>query len=164
MDGEEEKNPEEQPGEQSTEQLIQAIVELKKSTVSKEDHEKLKAENAQLLKVLVEGGQITPPAEEKDDIDGLRKELYSEGSDLSNLEYCKKTLALRKAIMKRDGVDPFLPPSSKVTWDEADKAAANRVANVLEECIAYADGDSQIFTNELQRRMVDAVPQRRARK
>lgn len=163
MDGEEEKT-EEQPEAQSTEQLIQAIVELKKSTVSKEDHEKLKEENAQLLKVLVEGGQITPPAEQEESVEDLRKELFSEESDLSNLEFCKKTLALRKAVMKRDGIDPFLPPSSKVTWDASDKEAAERVAKIMEECIQYAEGDSEIFTNELQRRMVDAVPQRRARK
>lgn len=156
MDGEEEKNPE----QQTTEQLIQAIADLKKSTVSKEDYDKMKDENAQLLKVLIEGGQVAGAEEKTESIADLRKDLFGEDKHLSNLEYCKKALALRKSIISSGGVDPFCPVGYKVTSDEEDSKAAERVAKVLQECIDYAQGDSAIFTNELQRRMIDTAPQR----
>ena len=34
-------------------------------------------------------------------------------------------------------------------------ATANKVADVLQQCVDYAEGDSAVFTNELQRRIVD---------
>ena len=36
-----------------------------------------------------------------------------------------------------------------------DIKTAEKVANVLQECVDYAEGDSAVFTNELQRRLVD---------
>ena len=51
--------------------------------------------------------------------------------------------------------DPFLPVGSQILPDDADIAAANKVATVLQECVDYANGDSSVFTNELQRRLVD---------
>ena len=36
-----------------------------------------------------------------------------------------------------------------------DVKTAEKVAQVLQECVDYAEGDSAVFTNELQRRMVD---------
>ena len=51
--------------------------------------------------------------------------------------------------------DPFLPIGEQILPTDEDVAAANKVAAVLQECVDYAEGDSAVFTNELQRRLVD---------
>lgn len=51
--------------------------------------------------------------------------------------------------------DPFLPVGNQIAPTDDDIAAAERVAKVLQECVDYADGDSAVFTNELQRRTID---------
>lgn len=54
--------------------------------------------------------------------------------------------------------DPFLPVGSQITPEESDVAAANRVASVLQECVDYAEGNNDVFTNELQRRLIEIRP------
>ena len=134
---------------------IEAIKEMKKNSVSREDFEKLKKENKQLLDALVQGKEIEIKKEEKADIGQLRKELYNSEKQLSNLEYVSKTLQLRDALIEQGERDPFLPYGKNVsiTADQIEKAEA--VANVLEECVEFADGDSGIFSAELQRRTKD---------
>ena len=77
---------------------------------------------------------------------------------MTNLEYISNALKLRTALLERGERDPFLPYGDKValTADQYDKA--NQVATVLQECIDFADGDSGIFTAELQRRTKDVTP------
>ena len=57
--------------------------------------------------------------------------------------------------MAEGNPDPFLPVGKQILPTDEDVAAANRVADVLKECVDYAEGDSAVFTNELQRRLVD---------
>ena len=138
---------------------IAKITELKQNTVSKAEYEKLYNEHKKAVDALVNGGQLSP--EEKEvpvDKDALRKELYCDNPNLTNLEYWKKTLQLRKAIMDEGGNDPFLPYGSKIAPTAEDVEKAERVAQTVQECIDYADSDSHIFTNELDRRTIDVMP------
>ena len=116
----------------------------------------LKEANKKLLNSLVNGEVISPdmkPAEV--DIDQLRKDLYSDNRpDLNNLDYISKTLELRLAIIDKGGLDPFVPIGHKVSPTANDFEAAERVANVLQECVDEANGDSQTFTAALQRRII----------
>lgn len=137
---------------------IEAINQLRNNSVPKEDYAKLREENKRLVNSLINGEQIDAPAHETPDIATLRKELFGEGSDLSNLEYMTKALQLRDAIIAQGGTDPFLPYGKKIIPTNEDIATANRVAEVVKECIDYADGDSEIFTTELMRRTVDTAP------
>ena len=73
-------------------------------------------------------------------------------SELSNLEFCKLTLELREDIIKRDGVDPFLPHGANIKPTENDVERAQAVADVIADCIKEADGDSGVFTALLQAR------------
>ncbi|MCM1505299.1 MAG: hypothetical protein NC127_08900 [Muribaculum sp.] len=138
---------------------IAAIQELKEKSVSKEQYVKLKEENAQLLRSLINGdaleGVDTPMAP---DINELRTQLFSGEVQMSNLEYVTKALELRDALIADGRPDPFLPYGEKIAPTDDDISAAQRVAKVLQECVEYADGDSSIFTNELQRRMIDTGP------
>lgn len=135
---------------------ISAINELKQNSVDRRQYEKLQVENKRLLDALVDGKQIELPKKEEPNIPEMRKNLF--GGDLSNLEYVDTALKLRTALIEKGEPDPFLPVGDKVnlTQDTIDKA--EHVANVLQECVDFADGDSGIFTAELQRRTVDSNP------
>ena len=141
---------------------IEAIKEIKENSVDKSLYEELREINKQLSKALATGQTLEGEKEETVDIKKLRAELYSEDSDLSNLEYAKKTLELRDALIAEGGRDPFLPWGEKIIPTQQDVEAANRVYEVMKECIEYADGDNAVFTNELQRRTIDVtLPKRR---
>lgn len=142
-------------------QYIQAINELKEKTVDKEKYIKLQQENKKLLDSIVNGTEIDlgKQTEKKKTIKELRDDYFK--TDQSNLEFVKNTLALRQAIIDSGKPDPFLPLGNKIIPSDEDIATATRVANVLQECVDYADGDSAAFTNELQRRTVDIPMPRR---
>lgn len=133
---------------------IAAINELKQNSVNRQDYEKLKAENKKLLDSIVNGTDAgLAKVEEKKSIEELRAAYLKE--DQSNLEYITNTLKLREAIMAEGKPDPFLPVGEQILPTDEDVKAAQKVADILQECVDYADGDSNVFTNELQRRLVD---------
>lgn len=140
---------------------IEALKEMKASTVSKEQYDKLKAENKQLIQALVNGESMQSDfveVEQREDLGELRKKLFSPDSDLTNLEYMETVLKLRQEIMKSGGRDPFLPVGEKTQLTHEQIEAAERSAQVFQECVDFAQGDSGIFTAELQRRTRDAMP------
>lgn len=147
--------------EDNTNDYIDQIKKLKESSVSKDDYNKLKADNKKLIDALANGtqleGKVEPKIDAVENINNLRKKLFSKESNLNNLDYCKTAVELRDALIEKGERDPFLPFGHNVVATDSDHETANRVATVMKECIDYADGDSDIFTNELQRRTVDVV-------
>ena len=147
--------------EDNTNDYIEQIKKLKESSVSKDDYNKLKADNKKLIDALANGtpieGKVEPKIDAVENINNLRTKLFSKGSNLNNLEYCDTALKLRDALIEKGEKDPFLPFGHEVVATDSDYESANRVATVMKECIDYADGDPDIFTNELQRRTVDVV-------
>jgi hypothetical protein len=132
---------------------ITAIKELKENSVDKSKYEKLRLENKKLLDSIVNGTPVEAKVEDKKSIEELREAYLKE--DQSNLEYITNTLKLREAIIAEGKPDPFLPIGEQIMPTDSDIATAQKVADVLQECVDYADGDSAVFTNELQRRLVD---------
>ena len=147
--------------EDNTNDYIDQIKKLKENSVSKDDYDKLRADNKRLIDALANGtnieGKVEPKIDAIENINNLRKKLFSKESNLDNLEYCKTAVELRDALIENGERDPFLPFGHNVVATDSDYETANRVATVMKECIDYADGDSDIFTNELQRRTVDVV-------
>ena len=139
--------------EDTAQDYIDTIKTLKQNSVDRSKYEELRAENKKLLDSIVNGTEIAQPREEKKSIEELRAAYLKE--DQSNLEYITNTLKLREALMAEGNPDPFLPIGEQILPTDDDVAAANKVAQVLQECVDYADGDSAVFTNELQRRLVD---------
>ena len=142
---------------------IEVINDLKKNTVSKEEYDKLREENKMLLKNIA-NNVPTPsddePKQEPVDVNKLREELFNTDSqDMTNLDYITKVMELRKALMDRGERDPFLPSGQNILPTDEDIKTANRVAEVYQNCIDVADGNPDIFTQELQRVTVDVVPQ-----
>ena len=140
--------------EDMTPDYLAAIKELKQNSVDRAEYDKLRAENKKLLDSIVNGQSVeVEPVPEKKSIEELREAYLKE--DQTNLEYITNTLNLRKALIEEGKPDPFLPIGNQILPTDEDVAAANKVAEVLQECVDYADGDSSVFTNELQRRLVD---------
>lgn len=147
--------------EDNTNDYIDQIKRLKETSVSRDDYNKLKADNKKLIDALANGtqleGKVEPKIDAVENINNLRKRLFSKESNLNNLEYCKAAVELRDALIEKGERDPFLPFGHDVIATDSDYESANRVSTIIKECIDYADGDSNIFTNELQRRTVDVV-------
>lgn len=133
---------------------IAAIKELKENSVDRSKYDQLKAENKKLLDSIINGTPVEGvKVEDKKSVEELRAAYLKE--DQSNLEYITNALKLREALMSEGKPDPFLPIGNQIMPTDADVATANKVAEILQECVDYAEGDSSVFTNELQRRMVD---------
>ena len=142
---------------------VEALKRLKESTVSKEDYEAVVKQNKELWDTALNGGSVKDDSELKSEpsIEELRGELFKIDSGLNNLQYWEKSLLLRKKLMEQGETDPFVPVGKRIAPEQSDFEAAQRVADVIQECIDYAEGDSQAFTNELQRRTIDTPLPRR---
>ena len=145
--------------EDNTQDYIAAIKELKEKSVDRSEYEKLRAENKKLIDTVVNG---LPGQEEqvvvkhsKEQIDDLRNDLFNSPRELNNLEFITKTMELREALMENGEPDPFLPVGKQISPTRDDIEGAEKVAQVYKECIEYAEGDSEVFTNELMRRTRD---------
>ena len=139
---------------------IEAIKTLKENSVDRAKYEALRADNKRLLDAVVNGQTVENTVKPQVDIQALRNELFNKENQ-TNLQYVENALKLRTALIESGEQDPFLPYGSKIVPTDEDIATANRVAAVLQECVDYADGDSAIFTNEVQRRTVDTAPRRK---
>lgn len=139
---------------------VDAINKLKETTVPKEQYFKLREENKRLIEALVNGEQIEVQTETPVNVDELRKTLFNGDRELNNLEYVDTALKLRKALIEKGERDPFLPSGTHVdiTADMIEKA--QNVADVLQDCVNFADGDSGIFTAQLQRNLKDPIIRR----
>ena len=145
--------------EDNTQDYLAAIKELKQNSVDRSEYDKLRAENKKLIDAVVNGqpGQEEPvfTKHSKEQIDDLRNELFNSPKELNNLEYVTKAMELREALMENGEPDPFLPVGKQISPTRDDLEGAEKVAQVYKECIEYAEGDSEVFTNELMRRTRD---------
>ena len=129
---------------------IEAIKEMKQNSVSRSDYEKLREENRNLLKSLVNGEIVDRHVDKEPvDINNLRQDLFNK--EHSNLDFITKAMELREALIESGEEDPFLPKGHNVQITDSDRATAEKVAAAFQHCIDYADGDSGVFTNELMR-------------
>lgn len=144
---------------------IKALEEIKRNSVSKDDYNKLKEENKMLLDAVVNNipsGEEEVVVDQPVDIDKLREDLFNaDNQDMTNLDYITKAMKLRKALIDKGEKDPFLPWGKNIIPTNEDISTAERVAEAYQHCIDVADGDPDVFTQELQRITVDAVPIKR---
>lgn len=145
--------------EDNTQDYLAAIKELKEKSVDRSEYDKLRAENKRLIDAVVNG---QPGQEEqvvvkhsKEQINDLRNDLFNSPRELNNLEFITKAMELREALIENGEPDPFLPAGKQISPTRDDIESAEKVAQVYAECIAYAEGDSEVFTNELMRRTRD---------
>lgn len=150
----EQQIPDNEP-EMTAAEYINQINELKSKTVSREEYERIKNDNKELAKALINGTGANIPGitipEEKPDLDDLRKKLFTKKSK-NDLEYFTNLLALRDGVMADGQPDPFLPINREFRATAQDEADAERIATQIKEAIEYADGDPAVFSNDLRRR------------
>ena len=145
--------------EDMTPDYLAAINELKQNSVNREDYEKLKAENRKLLNSIVNGQAVeVETGPEYRDVAEIREELFNH--EHSNLDYVKLALELRNTLIAKGETDPFLPVGKQISPTREDIEKAEMVAQVYQECIDYAEGDSALFTQELMRRTRDVKVRR----
>ncbi len=140
----------------NTQDYLAAIQELKENSVNRSEYDKLKAENKKLINAVVNGQSVD--AEKKPeyrDVNVIRDELFNH--EHSNLDYIKLALELRNTLIAEGKPDPFLPMGSQISPTADDVEKAEKVAHVYQECIDYANGDSKLFTQKLQRRTNTSV-------
>lgn len=139
-----------------TPDYLEAIQSLKQNSVDRSEYEKLKAENKKLINAVVNGQSANEPEQPKmRDTDVIRDELFNK--EHNNLDYVKLALELRSALISEGKPDPFLPMGSQIAPTADDEAKAEKVAQIYQECIDYAEGDSKLFTQELMRRTNTSV-------
>lgn len=150
----EQQIPDNEP-EMTAAEYINQINDLKSKTVSREEYERIKNDNKELAKALINGTGANIPGitipEEKPDLDDLRKKLFTKKSK-NDLEYFTNLLALRDGVMADGQPDPFLPINREFRATAQDEADAERIATQIKEAIEYADGDPAVFSNDLRRR------------
>lgn len=152
MDEKEQNVTQQENVEQDTNNYIEAIKEMKANSVSKDAYKKLQEENKKLLESLIAGETIEAPkttVEEKVDLNELRKHLDEAESPI---DYCKTSLKLHEETLKQLGYNDYLPNGKKIRPTKEDEEKANLFIKEIKECIDYADGDDQLFIQELQRR------------
>lgn len=155
--------------EQNVDDFIDQVKELKENTVSKEEYQKVVEEKKKLMSALINGdvsdidipNSDTTNEELIERIKSNRNKLTS-GEELNNLEFCKTAVQLRKDVIEAYGPeqDPFLPHGHDYVFDEKDAERAQAVSDTFEHCIEYAEGDSEVFTNELMRLTKDTGPKK----
>ena len=138
-------------------QLEKANEELKKATQMNKELYDMVMENS---KPSTENKDNRAPEDLEKEIRELRKSIL-DGKDKTNLDFCSKAIKLRDLVMKAGGTDIFLPVGHDVITTNYDREQAQVVADVITECIKVADGDSDIFTRELNRKLVDPVISKR---
>lgn len=150
----EEEKQAQQPEIQTAEEYAAAIKNLKESTVSKDEYEKLKADKAVLVKALAGEGpvpsEIAQQQAQQADVKELRKRFLNAGEEnLTNAEYIKTALQLRQAIIDEGGLDPFLPSGAKANPTPTDIAGANKAAEAFQEWLDAATDESGKVDEEL---------------
>lgn len=140
--------------EDMTPDYLDAIKNLKQNSVDRSKYDELRAENKKLLNAIVNGQEVEQPKEpERRSTEEIREELFNH--EHSNLDYIKLSLELRENLIAEGKPDPFLPVGRQISPTREDEELANKAAQVYKECVEFADGDSELFTNELMRRTKD---------
>lgn len=151
------------PGAQAD--YIDAMKRLKENSVPRQEYDRVVADNKRMMDNFV-NGQYDQVQEESKPLRKsveIRKDLFG-GKELTNLEHAKLSLELREAIWEESGhkTDIFVGQGHQLNPSAADYESANNVASVFEQCIEVANGDNEVFTNELMRRTNDVrLPLRR---
>lgn len=161
MEKEQERNETKTDNEQEQDYL-EAIQNLKDNTVSKEQYEKLRAENKKLLNAVLNDQKADKKEEPVETVEQLQNDLKAIKSELanaqekgmSNLEFTSKALKYREKAMKLGLQDPFVP-NTPTGPEENDFRSAERVAEVLQKCVDDAKGNPATFRNLFEQAVRD---------
>ena len=142
-----------------TQKYIDTINQMKANSVSRTEYDKVRDENKKLLEAIVQGNSFeTSSTEEtaKPTIQELRNKAYGKDAEnLTDLEYVETVLELRDRLLEEEGVDHFIPSGKKFSPDYNDQFCAQKAYEGLKHCVEVANGDNDVFIQEVTRICVD---------
>lgn len=133
--------------------LLNEYKNLKENTVSKEEYQKQVEKNKLLMRQIINGGGTKGESKETIDLGKIREEIFIDTENLTNLDFWKKVLTLRKERLEKEGTDVFAPRGQKTRYTREDLESANKVAEVIEQCIEESEDNPQLFTAILNSRI-----------
>lgn len=126
--------------------LLDEMKKIKENSVSKEEYEKERAKNKELMKRLVEGGGQEDKTDETIDLDKIREDLFKNNAEgLSKREFWKRVLTLRHERLKNEGVDIFLPKGRKTRYTRLDIESADKVDETISQMIEDSEDNPALF-------------------
>lgn len=126
--------------------LLDEMKKLKENTVSKEEYEKERAKNKELMRRLVEGGGQDDKADDTVDLNKIREDLFTNNAEgLSKREFWQRVLTLRHERLKNEGVDIFLPKGRKTRYTRLDIESANRLDETITQMIEDSEDNPALF-------------------
>lgn len=133
-------------------EYIDQINELKRTSVSRAEYDKIKEENRTLLSNLVNGTTSVVAEEEpvvRESLDELRARVFN--NPKNDLEYVAGILEIRDRVMEAGGADPFVNDNGRYHATEEDYRIAENTAEGLRHCVEVADGNNDVFLQEITR-------------
>ena len=126
--------------------LLDEMKKLKENTVSKEEYEKERAKNKELMRRLVEGGGQDVKTDDTVDLNKIREDLFTNNAEgLSKREFWQRVLTLRHERLKNEGVDIFLPKGRKTRYTRLDIESANRLDETITQMIEDSEDNPALF-------------------
>lgn len=138
-----------------TQKYLDTINDLKKNSVSRAEYDKIRNENKTLLEAIV-NGRTEDAAADTDTptitTQELRNKLFGKAAeDLSDIEFIGGLVELRNRLLEEEGIDYGAPTGSQLSADFNDTHSSQKVADAFAHCLEVADGDNDIFTQEITR-------------
>lgn len=133
-------------------EYIDQINELKRTSVSRAEYDKIREENRTLLSNLVNGTTSVVAEEEpvkRESLDELRARVFN--NPKNDLDYVTGILEIRDRVMEAGEPDPFVNDNGRYHATEEDKRIAANTAEGLRHCVEVADGDNDVFLQEITR-------------
>lgn len=135
----------------NTAEYIETINKLKANSVSKDEYLKLRNENKQLLDALASNQVVEVTAEPKRDITEVRKELFTNHSNLSNRQICQDMMELYDYELENRGVNIFMPTDPQYIPTQDDITQVDNMVRGMKSALETANGNDLIFNQEIER-------------
>ncbi len=135
----------------NTAEYIETINKLKANSVSKDEYLKLRNENKQLLDALASNQVVEVTAEPKREITEVRKELFTNHSNLSNRQICQDMMDLYDYELENRGVNIFMPTDPQYIPTQDDITQVDNMVRGMKSALETANGNDLIFNQEIER-------------
>lgn len=119
---------------------------------AQEQIKRMAEDNKTITRNLLEGNIVNEEPKDKRTISEIIKDTRNSKNDV---EYIKNALAFRKKCIEEGYADPFTGHGPKYEADDREQEKADRFADIMQEIVDYADGNNDVFINEVNRRTIE---------
>lgn len=119
---------------------------------AQEQIKRMAEDNKTITRNLLESNIVNEEPKDNRSIVDIIKDTNNSKNDI---EYLKNALAYRKKLIEEGYPDPFQGHGPKYEADDREQEKADRFAQIIQECLDYADGDISVLSNEVNRRTIE---------